>query len=111
MTRWTTAGRTCSPLSVRMVNGLLLAWQIRDARIASAGSRFPTSRSARNCGRANQRGDFVKFLALISFGVGPREDGADGIEQLSRFVKMTLTRVIFGLGKGNACAPIGIAGE
>src|SRR5215472_11725985 len=37
MARWTTAGRTCSILSVRTVNGLLLASQIRDGRIAFAG--------------------------------------------------------------------------
>jgi hypothetical protein len=43
MARWTTAERTCSILFIPMVNGLLLASQIRDARIAFAGR--PGSRS------------------------------------------------------------------
>ena len=38
MARWTTAGRTCSILFVRMANGLLQASQIRDERIAFAGN-------------------------------------------------------------------------
>src|SRR5215471_6787624 len=37
MARWTTAGRTCSILFLRTVDGLLLASQILEGRIASVG--------------------------------------------------------------------------